>query len=69
MEGEARAGHQAMTIVDVASAEEFEQGVRRALDRLGITLAELRNQARLQEFQSEEARMTWFILSPLVDAA
>ena len=60
---------ESMIAVDVASAEEFEQGVQRALDRLGVTLADLRDQAREQDFKSEEARMTWFIISPLVDAA
>jgi hypothetical protein len=60
---------QTLSDVEVASDEDIAAGLARALERLGITLDELRGQAQRDEFSSEQARLTWSVISPIVKAA
>lgn len=46
---------------DVRDAIEFE------LTEAGVTLEELFAQARQSQFQSERARLAWFVVSSFVD--
>jgi hypothetical protein len=50
--------------VELASDDDLAEGVRVALDRLGVSYDELRDQAEREKFQSEDARLVWFMLAP-----
>jgi hypothetical protein len=50
--------------VHEATDDEMREGVKRALDRLDLTYAQLERQAREGQFSSEEARLVWFAISP-----
>lgn len=48
------------------SEAEINEAVKRALKDAGVTLPALRRQAKSGRFASEEARLTWFAISPFV---
>lgn len=50
--------------VDVLTPEEVDQAVEATLQRLGMTLDDLRAEAERGAFRSERARLTWFMISP-----
>jgi hypothetical protein len=52
--------------VQFASNEDIDEAVGRALTAAGVTLDQLREQARASRFTSERARTTWFVISPFV---
>jgi hypothetical protein len=51
--------------VEIAEQSEIDAATQRHLDDLGITLAELQQQADADEFMSERARRLWFFVEPL----
>jgi len=51
--------------VDIVTEEEIAQAVQRALDKLGVTIDGLKEQAQHGHFQSERARLTWFAIRDL----
>ena len=53
--------------VEHATKEDIEIAVRRALESAGASAQELRAQARLGRFSSEDARLAWFVISPFID--
>lgn len=53
--------------VEVATDEDIQAAARRALRRAGVTVDELRQQAREGRFSSERARLAWFMISPVAD--
>lgn len=53
--------------VEAASDADLRASVNRALEREGITLAELRSQARTGNFSSLGARLTWIVARALED--
>lgn len=59
----ARAEHLSVDPDDVEvielSGAEYQAAVKRALRSLGLTYAELRDQARRREFSSPRAQMLW----------
>lgn len=55
------------TPVEIADDHDLEVAVQRALDRAGVTLADLRRQAAQSRFTSERARQAWFMLSALAE--
>lgn len=57
------------TLVDIATSEEIQTAVTNALDDLGLTFEELRQQAESGRFGSEKARMVWFAIRDLAPAA
>ncbi|MFZ2057432.1 MAG: hypothetical protein WAV54_08510 [Acidimicrobiales bacterium] len=52
--------------VEYASDEDVAEAVDCALVGAGVTLDQLRQQARESRFSSERARATWFVISPFV---
>lgn len=52
--------------VQVASDADLKRAMNKALKRAGVTLEELRQQARQGRFSSEQARLAWFAISPIV---
>jgi hypothetical protein len=55
----------AITEVEVASRDDIQRGIEEALRELRLTLEELQDQARRDDFESESARLTWFMISGL----
>jgi hypothetical protein len=55
--------------VQFASEEDVTEAVGSALTRAGLTLEQLREQARQSRFSSERARTAWFVISPFVARA
>ncbi len=53
--------------VEVATDEDIQAAARRTLRRAGVTVDELRQQAREGRFYSERARLAWFMISPVAD--
>jgi hypothetical protein len=52
--------------VEVADEQDVNVAISRALERAGVSLDELRQQAMGSHFSSERARMAWFMISPFV---
>jgi hypothetical protein len=52
--------------VEIADESDVRAAVKRALDEAGVSLDELRRQAKESRFQSESARLAWFVISPFV---
>jgi hypothetical protein len=52
--------------VQIASDDDIDVAIGRALSSAGATLEQLRDQARRSRFASERARTAWFVISPLV---
>ena len=50
--------------VEIATPADIQEGIRRALDRIRLTYEELERQAKADKFDSEEARLVWFAISP-----
>jgi hypothetical protein len=50
-----------------ATEEDIEIAIARALKSAGVSAQELKAQARLGLFSSEQARQAWFAISPFVD--
>ena len=53
---------QRQDVVLQPSQSEWDDGVQRALDELGLTYADLRQQALSRDFQSPEAMNLWVII-------
>lgn len=53
--------------VEVATEQDILAAARRTLRRAGVTVDELREQAREGRFSSERARLAWFMISPVAD--
>lgn len=51
--------------IEEASVEDVRVAAQTALDRAGLTEAELRDQARAGDFHSLSARLAWVIVSAL----
>lgn len=51
--------------VTIVTSEQVQEGMKVALDKLGLTYEELLEQARAGSFMSERARLTWFAMSDL----
>ncbi len=49
--------------IEEASVEDVRVAAQTALDRAGLTEAELRDQARAGDFHSLSARLAWVIVS------
>lgn len=49
---------------DVLTPQEVDQAVTTTLAKLGMTFDELEAEAQRGEFRSEQARLTWFMISP-----
>lgn len=58
---------QASVDVQIATDDDLRAAIHDALDSAGVTLPELREQARAGRFSSEDARIAWFMISDLVD--
>ncbi|MBK5228348.1 MAG: hypothetical protein JJE05_07565 [Actinobacteria bacterium] len=56
-------------IVDVVTADQVKQTIDAHLDDLGISFEELREQARLGEFQSKKARALWSVIEHFAQTA
>jgi hypothetical protein len=54
-------------IVIELTSEEFHAAARRALDDLGLTYAELKEQARRRDFSSAQAHSLWVAIGGTVD--
>jgi hypothetical protein len=52
--------------VEIAEDADVKAAVERALNEAGVTLSELREEAKLSRFRSERARQAWFVVSPFV---
>ncbi|MBS0024492.1 hypothetical protein [Microbacterium paraoxydans] len=55
--------------VEEASVDDVRVAAQAALDRAGVTEAELRDQARAGDFHSLSARLAWVIVSALDPAS
>lgn len=53
--------------VEFASDGDVRAGVDSALAELGLTYEQLEAEARAEQFSSERARLTWFMISPDVE--
>lgn len=51
----------------IESDEELNALVQTSLEKAGTTLEELRSQAKIGRFDSEQLRRTWFTVSSLLD--
>lgn len=51
--------------VDIVTDEEIASAMASALEKLGLTVEALKEQAKLGKFQSERARLTWFAIRDL----
>lgn len=51
--------------VTIVTPEQIDEGMRLALQRLGLTFEELHRQAIEDRFVSERARLTWFAMGDL----
>jgi RES domain-containing protein len=60
-------GKQPDLIVEVASDEDIEIAIARALKSAGVSAQELKAQARSGCFSSEQARHAWFAISHFLD--
>ncbi|WP_225320658.1 hypothetical protein [Streptomyces luteolifulvus] len=58
--------HDDETVI-VVSAEEFRAAAEQALDELGLTYAELEQQARQRDFSSAQAHALWVSIGGTVD--
>lgn len=58
--------HDDETVI-VVSAEEFREAARQALAELGLTYAELEQQARDRDFSSAAAHALWVSIGGTVD--
>ncbi|MEZ3182655.1 hypothetical protein KYY02_29550 [Streptomyces pimonensis] len=58
--------HDDETVI-VVSAEDFRAAARQALDELGLTYAELEEQARERDFTSARAHALWVSIGGTVD--
>ncbi|MGW2048613.1 hypothetical protein ACWCPF_26030 [Streptomyces sp. NPDC001858] len=58
--------HDDETVI-VVTAEEFREAARQALAELGLTYAELKEQARLRDFASSQAHALWVSIGGTVD--
>lgn len=54
-------------VVIELTEEEFHAAAQRALDNLGLTYAELADQARRREFTSAQAHVLWTAIGGTVD--
>lgn len=54
-------------VLIVVSAEEFRESARRALEDLGLTYAELQQQAEERHFTSAQAHALWVSIGGTVD--
>jgi hypothetical protein len=52
--------------VEIAEEADIQAAIQRALDDAGVSLDELRRQARESRFETERARLAWFIVSAFV---
>jgi hypothetical protein len=59
----------APAVVERANKADVKAAVQHALDDAGVTLEELRSQAKESRFTSERARMAWFAVSAFVAKA
>ncbi|WP_298443042.1 hypothetical protein [Ferrimicrobium sp.] len=57
---------QAAVVVEYATDEDIEIAVRSALESAGVSAEELKGEARLGRFSSENARLAWFAISPFI---
>ena len=58
--------------VQVATDKDLRMAVRNALNRAGLTMEQLEEEARTSRFSSEDARRAWFVVSSVrqrIDAA
>ncbi|WP_405558952.1 hypothetical protein OHV08_33945 [Streptomyces canus] len=58
--------HDDETVI-VVTAEEFRAAAQQALDELGLTYAELEEQARQRDFTSAQAHSLWVSIGGTVD--
>lgn len=58
--------HDDETVI-IVSEEEFRESARRALANLGLTYAELEDQARSRDFSSAQAHALWVSIGGTVD--
>ncbi|MFE2427248.1 hypothetical protein ACFXJ5_10905 [Streptomyces sp. NPDC059373] len=54
-------------VVIELTSEEFHDAARQALQRLGLTYAELEEQAHRHDFESSRAQMLWMAIGGTVD--
>jgi hypothetical protein len=55
----------AIVHVEEATRADLDRGIEEALRELRLTREELKDQADRDDFESESARLTWFIISGL----
>jgi hypothetical protein len=53
--------------IKVVGTEQTRRDINALLDELGMTLDELREEARTGGFRSEDAALAWFAISSLVE--
>ncbi|MFJ3289958.1 hypothetical protein ACIPMW_32320 [Streptomyces sp. NPDC086669] len=58
--------HDDETVI-IVTAEEFRAAAQQALDELGLTYAELEEQARSRDFSSAQAHALWVSIGGTVD--
>lgn len=54
-------------VITEVSQEEFREAAYAALDRLGLTYAELRQMARRRDFSSAQAQSLWVSIGGALD--
>ncbi|MFD8771397.1 hypothetical protein [Streptomyces sp. NPDC059916] len=54
-------------VITEVSQEEFREAAYAALDRLGLTYAQLRGMARRREFSSAQAQSLWVSIGGALD--
>lgn len=57
---------QAIEVIELTD-DDLRNAVQSALDSAGVTLEQLQDQARRSRFETEEARLAWFVVSSIVD--
>ena len=55
----------ARSTVEWATEDDLRTGVKNTLERLGLTFAQLHEQARNSDFDSPKARMAWVAIGDL----
>ncbi|MFE0470534.1 hypothetical protein ACFW2V_02810 [Streptomyces sp. NPDC058947] len=64
---EQRAADHDEDVVTELSEEEFREAAYAALDRLGLTYAQLRDMARRRDFSSAQAQSLWVTIGGALD--
>jgi hypothetical protein len=57
---------QAVEVIELTD-DDLRDAVQNALDSAGVTLEELQDQAQRGRFETEDARLAWFVVSSILD--